>query len=132
LTRLRIASLLVLTALQAGCSRTPDRPNAPSGATHLAKHTQADKTISQDKALELLISELKARKTPDLDCLAFQNESEQPAQSKAQLWDFAAREVHNARCGGDPAVLPIRDRYQISSAGKVWVYDAVTGQYNRL
>jgi hypothetical protein len=118
---IRIAALLFLAALQAGCSRPSDSPDA---------HTRAAKTIPEEQALALLMSELRAHKVPDLDCLAFQNENNTSTESKAELWEFAARELHNEKCGGDPAVFPVRDRYKVSSAGKVWKYDVVNDQYS--
>jgi hypothetical protein len=127
---IRIAALLFLAALQAGCSRSFDSPDAASNRKHPEKHALAAKTISEEQALALLMSELKAHKVPDLDCLAFQNESSMPTESKAELWEFAARELHNEKCGGDPAVFPVRDRYKVSSAGKVWKYDVVNDQYS--
>jgi hypothetical protein len=127
---IRIASLLFLAALQAGCSRSSDSPDAASTLRHPEKHARATKKISEEQALALLMSELRAQKVPDLDCLAFQNESSMPAGSKSELWEFSARERHNERCGGDPAVFPVRDRYKVSSAGKVWKYDVVNDQYS--
>jgi hypothetical protein len=115
--------------LQAGCSRSSDSPDAASNRKHPEKHARAAKKISEEQALALLLSELRAQKVPDLDCLAFQNESSMPAGSKADLWEFAARELHNERCGGDPAIFPVRDRYKVSSAGKVWRYDVANDRY---
>jgi hypothetical protein len=115
--------------LQAGCSRSSDSPDAASNRKHPEKHARAAKRISEEQALVLLMTELRAHKVPDLDCLAFQNESSTSAGSKAELWEFAARERHNERCGGDPAVFPVRDRYKVSSAGKVWRYDVANDRY---
>lgn len=132
MTPTRIASLLFLAILVVGCSRSSDSSDAASTPKSSQKHTQAAKKISEEQALALLISQLKAHKVPNLDCLAFQNENIEPAGSKAELWEFAARELHNERCGGDPGVFPVRDRYKVSSAGKVSVYDAGSDQYTRL
>jgi hypothetical protein len=118
--------------LQVGCSRPSDPSNVASTRKNPEKHTRAAKKISEEQALTLLMSELKTHKIPDLDCLAFQNESRMSAESKTELWEFAARERHNERCGGDPAVFPVRDRYKVSSAGEVWVYDVANDQYTRL
>jgi hypothetical protein len=78
------------------------------------------------------MTERKALQVADLERLAFQNETGSPAQAKAELWQLAARELHNQGCGGDPATFPVRDRYEVSSSGEVWVFDVVEDQYNPL
>jgi len=75
------------------------------------------------------MSTLKSHNVPDLECLAFQNESGAQPASKAAVWEFAARERHDEKCGGDPAVFPVRDRYKVNAAGKVWVYDVLNDHY---
>jgi hypothetical protein len=128
----RIALLFFLAILQVGCSRSSQPRDATSTQNNPGKHARGTNKISEDQALALLISELKLHKVPDIDCLAFQNESRVSAGSKADLWEFAARERHNERCGGDPAVFPVRDRYKVNSSGRVWVYDIANDRYTRL
>jgi hypothetical protein len=120
---LRILSvpLFVLVVLSAGCSRTsPDTP---------ARHAAAPGKISERQALDLLVAQLKAHRVKDLDCLTFMNENDTPANATADRWEFAAREIHDQRCGGDPDVAPVRDRYQVDASGKVLVYNAAEADY---
>lgn len=122
--------LLVLAAMAVACSRTPEPParaNAPSAD----KRAAASGRISEQQALALLVSQLKAHKVADLDCLTFASETDAPANGKAERWEFAAREIHDARCGGDPAISHVRDRYAVSATGSVQVYDAAEADYTR-
>ncbi|RFP15457.1 hypothetical protein D0T25_20330 [Duganella sp. BJB488] len=125
------ASLFIFAALLLGCSRSPQPPQeAPASKTTASKQA-ASKEITESQALDLLLAGLKRRKVADLDCLEFMAETDDPAVSKAEQWEFAAHEIHDKRCGGDPGVSPVRDRYQISSAGKVKVYDAAEGEFKK-
>lgn len=49
----------------------------------------------------------------------------------AEQWEFAVHEVHNEKCGGAPGVSPVRDRYEVDSAGKVKVYNAAEGEFKK-
>ena len=119
----RSAPLFVLAVLLSGCSR-PSEPPAAAPAAALGR-------ISEKQALASLIAQLKAHRVKDLDCLAFFNENDTPANSTTDVWEFAAHEVHDDRCGGDPAVSPVRDRYQVNASGQVSVYNAAEGEYAR-
>jgi hypothetical protein len=119
----RSAPFFVLAVLLSGCSRTSEPPAAAPAAA-VAK-------ISEKQALASLIAQLKAHRVKDLDCLTFFDESDTPANATADVWEFAAHEVHDDRCGGDPAVSPVRDRYQVNAAGQVLVYNAAEGEYAR-
>lgn len=132
MSRIKETSLICLAILLLGCSRSPQPPHAPPAAKSKASNTVVSNQITEKQALALLVSELKARKISDLDCLAFVAENDIPVDSRADLWQFAAREIHNKKCGGDPTVSPVRDRYQVNSAGKVWVYDAANDEYMQL
>ncbi|WP_426107434.1 hypothetical protein, partial [Massilia sp. TSP1-1-2] len=74
-TPIRVAALLFFTALQVACSR----PSTSLDAVPTNKHASATEKISQKQALKisekqalnLLMSELKARKIESLDCLFF-------------------------------------------------------------
>lgn len=112
------AHLFCLAVLLAGCSRAPERPPAPAA-------TQ----ITERQGLDLLMAALKKNKVPDLDCVGMITESESPAGAKAEEWEFAAHEIHNARCGGDPGTSPVRDRYRVTAAGKIFVYNAAEADY---
>lgn len=121
MSSLKLAPLCLLAILAAACSRAP----APSSPTTPA----AAAAISEAQALALLMAQLKAHKVADLDCLEFMDEDDTPANAHAPRWEFAAREIHDARCGGDPAVSHVRDRYQVSATGTVQVYNAAEADY---
>ena len=123
MARLRYALVVVLAVLAAGCSRSaPDKP---------VRHAAAPRQISERQALDLLVKRLKAHKVEDLDCLSFMSESDPPANARAAQWEFAAHEIHDERCGGDPGVAPVRDRYRVDAAGKVLVYNVAEADYVR-
>jgi len=119
------AHLFCLAVLLAGCSRAPERPPAPDAG-------QAAAQISERQGLDLLMAALKKHKVADLDCLGMMTESEPGAGGKAAQWEYAAREIHNERCGGDPQTSPVRDRYRVTATGKIFVYDAAEGEYHPL
>lgn len=122
MTPIRIAALLVCTALQVACSR----PSALSDVAPAPKHASSEK-----QALDVLITELKAHKIDGLDCLSFATGGA-PAESKGKIWEFEAREIHDNRCGGDPGVAPLRDTYRVSSEGQVSAYDVANDKYKPL
>lgn len=118
-------------ALLLGCSRSPQPPQeAPAPKATVSKQA-ASNEITENQALDLLLAALKKRKVADLDCLTFDAEDDNPPGSKAEQWEFAAREIHNEKCGGDPAVSHVRDRYEISSAGNVMVYNVAEGEFTK-
>jgi hypothetical protein len=80
----------------------------------------------------LLETALKEHQVEGLECLGFISENDVPAGSKAAVWDIAAREVHDEKCGGDPSVAPVRDRYRVSSTGDVFVCDVANDEYTAL
>lgn len=125
------ASLFILAALLFACSRSPQPPQEVPAPKATASKQAASKEITESQALDLLLAALKRRKVADLDCLEFMAETDDPAVLKAEQWEFAAHEIHDQRCGGDPAVSPVRDRYQVSSAGKVKVYNAAEGEFEK-
>ena len=119
------AHLFCLAVLLAGCSRAPELPRTPDAG-------QAAAQISERQGLDLLMAALKQHQVADLDCLGMMTESEPGAGGKAAQWEYAAREIHNERCGGDPAISHVRDRYRVTAAGKVFVYDAAEADYRPL
>ena len=122
----KFALLLISSLLTVACSRTPEPQR---GVTSPNEQQNAPKVMSDQQALTLLEARMKAGKKTDLDCLAFYDETEQPAGTKVDAWEFAAREVHNERCGGDPDTAPVRDRYRVMSTGAILVYDAAQADY---
>ncbi|MGP9689276.1 hypothetical protein ACT3TH_08965 [Psychrobacter sp. AOP22-C1-C5] len=92
--------------------------------------------ITEQTAFEWLLIDLKRQQVADLDCLKFRiegNEDSDVAEDTiAAVWDFAAIEIHDENCGGDPSITHVRDRYQISSDGSVKVYDVKNAHYKPL
>jgi hypothetical protein len=129
---IRVATILFFAVLQVACSRPSDSSSATSARKNAENSAPATKGISEEQARALLMSKLRAHKVADLNCLGFQNENTMSGESKAELWEFAAREQHDERCGGDPAVSHVRDRYKVSSSGEVWLYVVANDQYARL
>ena len=120
-----------LSTLLAGCSPSAQSQQAPS-ASSVASNAAALAEISEDRAVTLLEAALKEHKVADLDCLGFASESDIPADSKAAIWEFAAHEIHDEKCGGDPSISHVRDRYKVSSNGEVSVLDVASGEYTAL
>ena len=77
-----------------------------------------------DNAIGRLQDALLRRDGDALDCLAVL-----PEDDAGDGWSFALHEVHDARCGGDPDISPVRARYRVSAAGEVSVYDAAEDAY---
>ncbi|MDD2600658.1 MAG: hypothetical protein PHO37_15795 [Kiritimatiellae bacterium] len=125
---------LCLSVLLSGCSPTTQvqSQQLPSSSRSVATSSSAIAEISEDQAVTLLRAALKAHQVADLECLGFVLESDLPAGSKAAAWEFAAREIHNAKCGGDPSTSPVRDRYKVQSNGEVSVYDFLNDEYKAM
>jgi len=66
--------------------------------------------LSEDKAV-MLVSRAMERRGPAAakGCLAYEVEE----SSKARF-DIAVREVHDERCGGEPSVMPVIERFRIT------------------
>ena len=68
--------------------------------------------LDEDAALALLVRTLKHdrvyAKRISLDCITYDTEETTDA-----YFQFALREKHDAKCGGDPETSPVFDRYRI-------------------
>ncbi|PYK30239.1 MAG: hypothetical protein DME57_07555 [Verrucomicrobia bacterium] len=90
--------------------------------------------MNEDAALSMLLRNLKHdqvyAKRISLDCVTFDTEEKTNA-----YFQFALRENHTAKCGGDPDTSPIVDRYRVYRAsGKIEWLNAVEDNwqpYNR-
>lgn len=128
---MHVALVMGCVLVQAGCSRAPDTPHLrPAPRTHAPPRPVA-RTMTENEALELLVTRLKANKVPDLQCLTFSSQEEMPAGSRAARWEFDVHEIHNDACGGDPLVWHLRASYRVNAAGTVWVYDVGNDEYKR-
>ena len=67
--------------------------------------------MDEDAALDLLERTLKRDcvydKRISLDCIAYGAE-----ETTNAYFEFVLREIHNAKCGGDPETCPVIDRYR--------------------
>jgi len=68
--------------------------------------------LDEDAALALLVRTLKHdrayAKRISLDCITYETEETTDA-----YFQFALREKHDAKCGGDPETSPVVDRYRV-------------------
>ncbi len=68
--------------------------------------------LDEDAALELLQRTLKRdrvyEKRISWDCISYGTE-----ESTNAYFEFVLREIHNAKCGGDPETSPAIDRYRV-------------------
>lgn len=98
----------------------------------IVDHSNVIMGITEQTAFERLLTALKRHQVADLDCLKFRIEGNEDGDTIAAVWDFAAIEIHDENCGGDPSITHVRDRYQISSDGSVKVYDVRNAHYKPL
>ena len=68
--------------------------------------------LNEDAALDLLQRTLKRdgvyEKRISLDCVGYGTE-----ETTKAYFEFVLREIHNAKCGGDPETSPAIDRYRV-------------------
>lgn len=66
--------------------------------------------LSEDKAV-MLVSKAMERRGPAAarGCLAYEVE-----ESTRRRFDIAVREVHDQRCGGEPDVMPVIERFRVA------------------
>src|SRR6476660_5460843 len=70
-----------------------------------------ERTLKRDRVYEKRIS---------LDCIAYGTE-----ETTNAYFEFVLREVHNAKCGGDPETSPAIDRYRVyRHSGKIQHWEA--------
>lgn len=92
-----------------------------SGASQAARSDPLD----EDAALALLVRTLKHdgvyKNRISLDCVTYITE-----ETTGTYFEFALREKHEAKCGGDPEVSPIVDRYRVyRRSGKIERYQPI-------
>ena len=86
---------------------------------------------TEDATLNLLLRTLQHDnvyvKRISLDCVTFDTEEKTNA-----YFEFALRENHTAKCGGDPDTSPVVDRYRVyRGSGKIEWYDATANNWQR-
>lgn len=87
--------------------------------------------LDEDAALALLIRTLKHDgvygKRSSLDCITYDTE-----ETKDAYFQFALREKHDAKCGGDPETSPVVDRYRVYRRyGKIELWQAADDTWQR-
>jgi len=85
--------------------------------------------LSEDAALDLLDRTLKRdrvyEKRISLDCIAYGTE-----ETTKAYFEFVLREIHNAKCGGDPEISPFIDRYRVyRSSSKIQQWEAAEDKW---
>ena len=86
--------------------------------------------LNEDAALELLQRTLKRdgvyEKRISLDCVEYGTE-----ETTNSYFEFVLREIHNAKCGGDPETSPAIDRYRVyRRSGKIEQWDAAEDKWH--
>jgi hypothetical protein len=70
-----------------------------------------ERTLKRDRVYEKRIS---------LDCISYITE-----ETTGTYFQFVLREIHNAKCGGDPEISPAIDRYRVyRRSGQIQQWEA--------
>lgn len=98
-----IAAILISAATTEGARSHPLDENAALALL--------ERTLKHDHVYEKRIS---------LDCIAYGTE-----ETTNAYFEFVLREIHNAKCGGDPETSPAIDRYRVyRRSGKIQQWEA--------
>lgn len=124
--------LFISAVLLTACSPKDQAQQSAPVTSAPTTNNSTNRELSEESAVKILTTELKKHNVPDLECLSLVSENENTADSKATTWNFAAQEIHDEKCGGDPAVSHTRDRYRVDSNGNVTVYDVVNDEYKAI
>jgi hypothetical protein len=86
--------------------------------------------LNEDAALNLLQRTLKRdhvyEKRISWDCISYGTE-----ETTKAYFEFVLREIHNAKCGGDPETSPAIDRYRVyRDSGKITQWDATEDKWH--
>src|SRR5436190_21662862 len=87
--------------------------------------------LDEDAALALLVRTLKHdrvfAKRISLDCVSYGTE-----ETTNAYFEFVLREIHNAKCGGDPETSHVLDRYRVyRRSGKIERYQPIDDSWHR-
>jgi hypothetical protein len=85
--------------------------------------------LNEDAAMDLLYRTLKRdrvyQKRISWDCISLGTEETTDA-----YFDFVLREIHNAKCGGDPVMMHVIDRYRVyRRSGKIKQWEMPEGKW---
>jgi hypothetical protein len=86
--------------------------------------------LNEDAALKLLQRTLKRdgvyEKRISLDCVEYGTE-----ETTNSYFEFVLREIHNAKCGGDPETSHVLDRYRVyRSSDKIELYEVAQDEWH--
>jgi hypothetical protein len=86
--------------------------------------------LNEDAALDLLQRTLKRdhvyAKRISLDCISYGTE-----ETTKAYFEFVLREIHNAKCGGDPETSPAVDRYRVyRDSGKITQWEPAEDKWH--
>ena len=95
----------------------------------IAQSTPPTHSLSEDSALALLHRTLKRdhiyEKRISLDCVAYGTE-----EKTNDYFQFVLREIHDAKCDGDPQTSPALDRYRVyRHSGKIKQWKAAEDKW---
>jgi len=99
-------------------------------ASAVVAEAASSRLLDEDAALALLHRTLKRdqvyEKRISLDCISYIIEEKTKA-----YFQFVLREIHNAKCGGDPEVSPAIHRYRVDRhSGKIEEWEAVEDKWH--
>src|SRR5215467_14885764 len=86
--------------------------------------------LNEDAALELLERTLKRdgvyEKRISMGCVEYGTE-----ETTNSYFEFVLREIHNAKCGGDPVMSHVLDRYRVyRRSGKIEQYEVAQDEWH--
>ena len=86
--------------------------------------------LNEDAALELLQRTLKRdgvyEKRISMGCVEYGTE-----ETTKSYFEFVLREIHNAKCGGDPVMSHVLDRYRVyRRSGKIEQYEVAQDEWH--
>jgi len=96
----------------------------------LAETASRSRPLNEDAALDLLQRTLKRdgvyEKRISLDCVEYGTE-----ETTNSYFAFVLREIHNAKCGGDPVMSHVLDRFRVyRRSGKIEQYEAAQDKWH--
>lgn len=96
----------------------------------VASRAARSHSLDEDAALSLLVRTFKQdnvyAKRISLDCITYDTE-----ETAISYFQFALREKHDAKCGGDPETSPVIDRYRVHRrSGKIDQWEAASDTWH--
>ena len=95
----------------------------------IAQASPRSRLLDEDAALALLKRTLNHDRVYthriSLDCITYGTE-----ETTDTYFQFVLREIHNAKCGGDPETSPVVDRYRVyRRSGKIKWLERIEGDW---